>query len=112
MGSAESGERRAEITERRLELSRKFKMLTPNVYYQPPATAKLTYPCVIYELSRFHTEHGNNRLYMAKRRYTVTVIDRDPDSDIPERLLEFPLCGFDRHYCADNLHHWVFWIYW
>ena len=95
----------------RLDLSRKFKMMTPNVYFQPPANVKLTYPCVIYELADIYTARADNGLYAAKRRYTVTVIDKDPDSQIPFRLIEFPLCSFDRYYCADNLHHWVFGIY-
>lgn len=112
MGNAECGMRNAEFTERRLELSRKFKMIVPNVYYQPPATVKMTYPCIRYELSRFYSVHAGNLRYMKKPRYTVTVIDRDPDSRIPFDLMEFPLCSFDRYYCADNLHHWVFGIYW
>lgn len=102
----------SEITEHRLELSRKFKMIVPNVYYQPPATLKMTYPCIRYELSRFYSVHADNLRYMKKPRYTVTVIDRDPDSRIPFDLMEFSLCSFDRYYCADNLHHWVFGIYW
>lgn len=95
----------------RLDLSKKFKMITPNVYFQPPESAKLTYPCIIYQLSRYHTTHSNNSLYTAKRRYTVTVIDRNPDSGIPETLLAFPLSSFDRYFVVDNLHHWVFGIY-
>ena len=95
----------------RLELSRKFKMLTPNVYFQPPESAKLTYPCIIYELSKFYTAKADNSLYMLKPKYTVTIVDKDPDSQLPYRLIEFPLCSFDRHFVSDNLHHWVFGIY-
>ena len=95
----------------RLDLSKKFKMIAPNVYFQPPASVKMQYPCIRYELADIHTTHADNRLYTAKRRYTVTVIDKDPDSQIPFVLIEFPLCSFDRHYVADNLHHWVFGIY-
>lgn len=95
----------------RLDLSKKFKMIAPNVYFQPPASVKMQYPCIRYELADIHTTHADNRLYTAKRRYTVTVIDKDPDSQIPFALIEFPLCSFDRHYVADNLHHWVFGIY-
>ena len=95
----------------RLDLSRKFKMSTPNVYFQPPENKKLTYPCIIYSLAKIHTDRANNRLYAAKRRYTVIVIDTDPDSKIPFDLLEYPLCEFDRYYHIDNLHHWVFGIY-
>lgn len=95
----------------RLALSRKFKMLTPNVYFQPPASKQLKYPCIVYKLSDFYTVHADNTLYGRKPKYEVTAIDRDPDSPLPYQLIEYPLCSFDRHYTADNLHHWVFGIY-
>ena len=95
----------------RQELSRRFKIIAPNVYFQPPASKKIDYPCIIYKPEDIHTAHADNRLYAMKPKYTATVIDKDPDSEIPFKLIEFPLCGFDRYYVADNLHHWVFGIY-
>ena len=44
-------------------------------------------------------------------RYTVTVIDDDPDSDIQRIIDQFPLCEFDRFYTSDDLNHWVFDLY-
>lgn len=81
------------------------------VYFQPPETIKLKYPCIIYNRSAIDTKHADDKLYNHRRRYTVTVIDPDPDSEILEKILNLPLCRFDRHYTADNLNHDVFNVY-
>lgn len=48
---------------------------------------------------------------MHKKRYQVTVVDKNPDSVIHEKVLKLPLCKFDRHYNKDNLNHDVYTLY-
>jgi len=79
-----------------------------HVYFQPPETVKLNYPCIIYERNRVNTRHANDAPYLLKKRYQVIVIDRDPDSEIPDKVANLPLCSFDRFYTADNLNHDVY----
>lgn len=81
------------------------------VYFQPPATVKLTYPCIIYKRNAADTKFANNKPYMHEKRYQVTVIDKDPDSPIPDKIAALPKCLFDRFFTADNLNHDVFNIY-
>lgn len=97
--------------DRRLELDAKFKELTPNVYFQPPASLKMKYPAIRYELSRIDLTSANNNPYLLDRAYQVTVIDSDPDSVIAEAISKWPLCRFNRSYTADNLNHFVFILY-
>ena len=79
-----------------------------NVYYQPPESKKLSYPCIMYSMSDIVTEYADNTIYKKLKRYDIVVIDRDPDSDIADKLLEhFKYCSYDRSYSADNLHHFV-----
>ena len=82
-----------------------------NVYFQPPNTLQMKYPCIIYSRSRIDTKHADNCLYSHHQAYTVTVIDSNPDSGIPNRVLNLPHCRPDRHFTADNLNHDVFTIY-
>lgn len=82
-----------------------------NVYYQPPELVKLDYPCIVYERSDIRTDSANNKTYLKHNQYTVTYIDEDPDSGIPDKLLELDYCGFDRHFVSDNLNHDVFTLY-
>jgi hypothetical protein len=82
-----------------------------NVYFQPPESVKLKYPCILYERSDIHTNAADNQPYVKLNRYTVTAIEEDPDSDLAERLLGLKYCGFDRHFTSDQLNHDVFTLY-
>ena len=97
----------------RLELDKILRNLleTPNVYFQPPETIKMKYPCIVYERSSANTRFADNSPYIYKKRYTVTVIDKNPDSDIPDKIAHLPMCTFDRHFTSDNLNHDVFTLY-
>lgn len=82
-----------------------------NVYFQPPEGFKLLYPCVVYERDRIETDFANNTPYSHRKRYSVTVIDKDPDSLIPDKIACLSMSKHDRHFVSDNLHHDVFTIY-
>lgn len=82
-----------------------------HVYYQPPENFKMEYPCILYEKDRPDVRHANDGRYINWPKYTATVIDRDPDGRIPDKLLTLPYCSFDRRFINDNLYHDVFTIY-
>lgn len=82
-----------------------------NVYFQPPATLTLKYPCIVYEREYINTDFADNRPYSHMDRYQVTVIDRNPDSDIPNRVKMLPMCVHNRYFASDNLNHNVFTMY-
>ena len=81
------------------------------VYFQPPPDITMTYPCVRYERDSAETQFAGNRPYRYEKRYMVTVIDRDSDSPIPDKIAALPMCTFDRWYAVDNLNHDVFNLY-
>ena len=56
-------------------------------------------------------EYANNGTYVRKMGYQVTYIDRHPDSTIPDKILDLPLCKHDRFFTADNLNHDVFTLF-
>lgn len=98
---------------KRIELQRILENLlgSENVYFQPPSSKKMSYPAIVYERSRIESDRADNLAYRLYKRYQVTVIDPDPDSEIPDRIAKLPLCSFDRHYTADNLNHDTFNLY-
>lgn len=81
------------------------------VYYQPPASISLTYPCIVYERNNISQKYANNLMYNGTRQYSVKLIDPSPDSSVIDNLLSFPLCRYVRHYASDNLNHDIFYIY-
>lgn len=68
----------------------------------------MEYPCIRLERDDSRVFRANNRLHWTKKRYTVTVIDRDPGSEIPDHVEELPYTAFDRFYKAEGLNHFVF----
>lgn len=98
---------------RRLELHAIFTSLLdpPNVYFQPPETIVMQYPCIVYQRDSAHTAFADGIPYWIVRRYQVTVIDRNPDSDILDKVAALPKCLFNNHFVANNLNHDVYNLY-
>lgn len=94
----------------RLELQTLLETLlgSDKVYFQPPPDFMLSYPCIVYNRSNIRSAHGDNRPYKLEKEYTITVIDPNPDSLIPDKVSQLPRCAFDRHFTADQLNHDVF----
>lgn len=92
----------------RLDLQALFQEMVDNVYFQPPPKVEMKYPCILYNKDFILTEWADNKPYTKKNRYLVTVIDRNPDSGIPDLVADLPECVYDRFYIADNLNHHVF----
>ena len=94
--------------DKRLSLHAKLIELlgSNNVYFQPPETLKMKYPCIRYSKARPLVEHADTLGYFKKDHYELTVIDTDPDTEIPDRIIEsIPFSSIDRYYSADNLTH-------
>ena len=81
------------------------------VYFQPPSNLSMLYPCIVYKRDSAFVRHADNSPYLRKKRYMVTVIDKDPDSLIPDKVASLPLTAFSRHFTADNLNHDVYNVY-
>jgi hypothetical protein len=82
-----------------------------NVYFQPPSNLTMQYPCIVYSLDNAKTEFAGNHPYSRTKRYQVTVIDRNPDTIIPDDIAQLPLSNLNRVFTADNLHHYVYNLY-
>lgn len=82
-----------------------------NVYFQPPEGYKMMYPCIVYERDGIESDYAGNLPYAHRIRYSVTVIDRDPDSELPAKIAALPTSRHNSHFVNDNLHHDVFTIY-
>lgn len=98
----------------RLDLQTELETIlgSRNVYFQPPASLRMQYDAIRYELGGKDIARANNRLYKFVNQYEGVVITRDPDTTIPDKLLShFEMCSFGRPYTADNLNHYPFTLY-
>lgn len=99
---------------RRLDLHEELKALlgSSNVYFQPPETIKLKYPCIIYHLSTVDSQYADNHAFTYNHRYTIQAIAKDPDWTFPDKLgKSMKMIRFDRFFTANNLNHWNFELY-
>lgn len=97
--------------DRRLQLHELLLTFVEHAYFQPPEGKLMEYPCIVYQLDNARTQFAGNSPYRYSKRYQVTVIDRDPDSSIPDKVAFLPSCIFNRFYVADNLNHFVYTLY-
>jgi hypothetical protein len=95
----------------RLQLHQLLETFVSNVYFQPPTNIKLEYPCIVYHRDFANTKFADGKPYDVVKRYMIMIIDRDPDSEIPDKVAAMPMSLFNRFFTADNLNHDVYSVY-
>lgn len=97
----------------RLELQTLLESIAgvKHAYFQPPEAHKLVYPCIKYGFSGIKAIYAGNSIHSFMNKYTLTVIDANPDSEIPKIVRELTYAKFDRAYTAEGLNHTVYSIY-
>ena len=82
-----------------------------SVYFQPPEDMIIKYPAIVYSRESIDNTFANDDVYNQQRSYQLTVIDRDPDSEIVDKISRMKMCSHSTHFVVDNLNHDVFIIY-
>ena len=81
-----------------------------DAYVQAPTDMK--YPCIMIERGLpSDVSFADNIKYLLKKGYTITVVDRSPDSPIPDLVEALPHCRFDRFFRTNGLNHFVFQLF-
>lgn len=99
---------------RRTDLHDELKGLlgSNRVYFQPPESLKLSYPCYVYRREPPDIIRANNQLYRRVHKYGLTYITPNPDDPLIEETEDhFSMCRFDRPYVVDNLNHYHYELY-
>ena len=83
-----------------------------NVFYQPPASVELVYPCIIYTLDNIHTLRADNINYMITPTYEVKIITRNPNNPyLKKMLMDISTAKFHRRFVNDGLYHDILSVY-
>ena len=93
---------------RRTKLLREIKQFVngPNVYFQPPESVKLTYPCVICSYDDTLSIYADDKCYQKFHIYRLLVVDKNPDSKFPGLITDhFSYASPGRPYISDGLYH-------
>lgn len=99
--------------DRRLQLQSLLEQIlgSRNVYFQPPANVKMSYPCIVYSRDYADSKFASNLVYDHTLRYQVTVIDPDPDSEILPKVASLPMCLYTRYFASEGLNHDIYSLY-
>lgn len=82
-----------------------------NVYFQPPKSVQLKYPCIVYERANEFARNANDTVYLLRKSYTITLIDKNPDSEFEDEIRKLQYCSFNQSFASEGLNHFVFTIY-
>lgn len=99
---------------RRELLNQEFKDIlgSENVYYQPPESQSMEYPCIRYETTSGYNPKADNKSYLWVDCYNVQYIHKDPDDEMTAKIRNhFEKCSQGSRYKADNLYHDIFTLY-
>ncbi len=80
-------------------------------YFQAPPSNGMQYPCIVYAWDDTKTDFADNSPYINSKRYQVSVIDRNPDTLIPGYIAKMPLSSMEQTFVKDNLHHFIYTLY-
>lgn len=80
----------------------------PHLYFQPPESVKLEYPCIIYHMRNLDSRYANDRPYKIDVGYDVMYITRSPISKVPVELVKLPSFRYDRYYTSNGLYHYAY----
>ena len=84
---------------------------TTNVYFDPPESFKLKYPCIVYSLGGHTERKAENQTDIGLKRYTLLYITKDADDPMVDTLEDLEYCHLNRPYASDGLFHYAFDIY-
>ena len=82
-----------------------------NVYFEPPESFKLSYPCIVYNLEGHGEKMADNDQYNLMKRYAMTYITKKADDPMVDSLERIKYCSLSRAFVAANLHHYAFTIF-
>jgi hypothetical protein len=100
----------------RLDLHAELVKFLPNVYFQPPSTIQMSYPCIVYNKTIYNNtigrQYANNGMYSKKQCYQIMLIEKNPDSTVADSIEQyFEYCEINQYYTVDNLYHTTLILY-
>lgn len=82
------------------------------VWFQPPSNISMTYPTVIYHMEGSNNTHADNSTYTKDVRYSVVVMDTNPDSTLWSSIMDaIPRSSLDNVMNVEGLYHWNITLY-
>jgi hypothetical protein len=93
----------------RLTLQNKLEEIlgSRNVYYNPPESQKMNFPCIVYNLSYIENINADNIKYLDYTTYKITVISKQVDNPAIKSILNLPMTKFSANFTKNGFYHTV-----
>lgn len=98
----------------RLNLQSELEELlgSDRVYFQPPSSVTLKYPCIVYNLDNTYVAPADNAKYMKFNRYHVKHMYKNYDNQLKDVILDhFQMISHDNEMIADSIYNDDFTLY-
>lgn len=82
-----------------------------NVYYNPPETLKMNFPCIVYSLNYIERIDADNNMYLDFTKYKIVLISKKVDHPAVKELMKLPLTRYSTRYTKDGFYHDAFILY-
>lgn len=71
-----------------------LKNLMPGIpiYFQPPESIRMQYPCLIYTIDGTNSVHADNIKYADTRIYQLILVQRQPDTYLLDVVNSLQMC--------------------
>jgi len=101
------------MTDNRLILHQRLVDIlgSKEVYFQAPVNIRMSYPAIVYQLYDIRTKKADNRTYNKMKRYQITYITKDPDSEVIDKIEAMLYTSFDRFFVVEQLNHYNYTTY-
>lgn len=76
-----------------------------NVYYNPPETIKMKFPCIVYSLDYIDNVDADNKKYIDWTTYKIRVVSYEVDHPATRQILKLPMTRYSSRYVRDGLYH-------
>ncbi len=78
---------------------------TNHVYYNPPESQKMEFPCIVYNRTSINDTKADNLKYIDYTTYKITVLSKKPDHPAIKKILELPMTRFTSQYVKNSFYH-------
>ena len=101
------------MTNKELKLDKLFKdtLGSNNVYFQPPESVRMQYPCIVWNLAKIPVQYADDKAYLKNPKYVIRYISTEPDDPMRLTLTEVLGVPMIQVYNKDGLYHYIYELY-
>lgn len=101
------------MADKRLKLDNLLRKTlgSDQVYFQPPESVIMHYPCIVYNVSKIPVEYADDKVYLTNPKYVIRYITTEPDEEMRFTLIKVLGVPIIQTYAKDGLYHYIYELY-